>query len=631
MKIQCWPALALLPATIALAQNATAPATSQAAQYTMSVTSQLVVVDVTVTDKHGKPLHGLKAGDFVLNENGQPQQVRSFEEHTGLSDQDAAKVPAQPKLPPGDFTNFVATPPNGALDIILIDRLNTSVSDQVFLLRQLKEYAKHAPPDARIAVFGLTDHLILLKGFTQDPAAFAKAVEFASDPKASHLRDDGLGHGGSEALDANDDFLSSQGGFSGVIAALQSFEEQYQSYTSQISAKMTLDALNTLGRAMIAIPGRKNLIWFSGNFPEQFFPGTGDPLAQLSGNGDFTFPYATLDAEYRETINLLSRSRIAVYPVDAQGLRTSQVNNASQHGFGTVKDQQTRGGLAGNVAEQKEFSSDAGEHLAMERIAFDSGGQAFFNDNDLVKAAHDAVGSGSDFYTLAYAPSDNNPKHLYRNIAVKGGDGDVRLGYRRGYYYSNVPDAKAAVTTDAPAGATPPPPSAMRQAMNLGGPQPTEILLRIHAAPVSGEPEAKVVNGNSPNPDAKKVTGPYRKYQVNFAASARNVAFRHGADQIYHADVDFLTCVYDARGVLINSQSDTMHTAYDVQKLAAVLRGGLLFDQRISVPARGLYFLRVIVHDNTSGRVGAIELPVPSVSGLPPLPSDAVPAAGGGR
>jgi len=74
-----------------------------------------------------------------------------------------------------------------------------------------------------------------------------------------------------------------------------------------------------------------------------------------------------------------------------------------------------------------------------------------------------------------------------------------------------------------------------------------------------------------------------------------------------------------------------MHTAYDVQKLAAVLRGGLLFDQRISVPARGLYFLRVIVHDNTSGRVGAIELPVPSVSGLPPLPSDAVPAAGGGR
>ena len=125
MKIQCWPALALLPATIALAQNATAPATSQAAQYTMSVTSQLVVVDVTVTDKHGKPLHGLKAGDFVLNENGQPQQVRSFEEHTGLSDQDAAKVPAQPKLPPGDFTNFVATPPNGALDIILIDRLNT--------------------------------------------------------------------------------------------------------------------------------------------------------------------------------------------------------------------------------------------------------------------------------------------------------------------------------------------------------------------------------------------------------------------------------------------------------------------------------------------------------------------------
>ena len=624
-------ALAMLPATVALAQAAAAPPASQPAPYTLSVTSQLVVVDVTVTDKHGKPVHGLKAGDFVLDENAQPQQVRSFEEHTGLSAEEAARVPAMPKLPPGDFTNFVSTPPNAALDIILIDRLNTSISDQVYLLQNLKKYASQAPPDARIAVFGLTDHLILLKGFTQDPAVFAKAVEFASDPKASHLRDDGLGHGGSEALDANDDFLTEQGGgFAQVAAALTSFEQQYQSYAGQISAKITLDALNTLGRAMVSVPGRKNLIWFSGNFPEQFFPGDSDPLNSLNGANNYQFPFAGLEVEYRETINLLSRSRIAVYPVDAQGLRTSQVNSASQQGFGTVKQQEGRNGLSSNVAEQKEFSADAGEHLAMERIAFDSGGHAFYNNNDLVKATHNAVASGSDFYTLAYAPSDNNPKHLYRNISVKTGDGSDKLGYRRGYYYAGAPDAKQTVAST-PAGATPAPPSSMRQAMNLGAPQPTEILLRIHAAPVSGEPEPTVVNGNSPNPDAKKVTGPYRKYQVNFAASARSVAFTHGADNIYHADVDFVTCVYDTRGVLINSQSNTMRTQYDAAKLQAVLRGGMLFDQRISVPEKGFYFLRVIVHDNTNGRVGAIELPVSSVAGLPTLPAEGVPAAGGGR
>jgi hypothetical protein len=109
------------------------------------------------------------------------------------------------------------------------------------------------------------------------------------------------------------------------------------------------------------------------------------------------------------------------------------------------------------------------------------------------------------------------------------------------------------------------------------------------------------------------------------------VAFTHGADNIYPADVDFVTCVYDTRGVLINSQSNTMRTQYDAAKLQAVLRGGMLFDQRISVPEKGFYFLRVIVHDNTNGRVGAIELPVSSVAGLPPLPAEGVPAAGGGR
>src|SRR5262249_9144889 len=42
-------------------------------------TTQLVVVNVSAKDKSGKLLDGLKASDFVITEDGKPQQIKVFE------------------------------------------------------------------------------------------------------------------------------------------------------------------------------------------------------------------------------------------------------------------------------------------------------------------------------------------------------------------------------------------------------------------------------------------------------------------------------------------------------------------------------------------------------------------------
>ena len=41
----------------------------------MRITSNLVVVPVSVTDSAGKPMLGLSAADFNLQEQGRPQEI----------------------------------------------------------------------------------------------------------------------------------------------------------------------------------------------------------------------------------------------------------------------------------------------------------------------------------------------------------------------------------------------------------------------------------------------------------------------------------------------------------------------------------------------------------------------------
>ena len=43
--------------------------------------SRLVVLDVVVTGKDGRPIVGLKKDSFTVTENGVPQKLSSFEEH----------------------------------------------------------------------------------------------------------------------------------------------------------------------------------------------------------------------------------------------------------------------------------------------------------------------------------------------------------------------------------------------------------------------------------------------------------------------------------------------------------------------------------------------------------------------
>src|SRR5580692_13069292 len=58
-------------------QQSPQPAADSGAKF--ETTAQLVVEDVSVTDKNGKPVEGLTAKDFTITEDGVPQTIKFCE------------------------------------------------------------------------------------------------------------------------------------------------------------------------------------------------------------------------------------------------------------------------------------------------------------------------------------------------------------------------------------------------------------------------------------------------------------------------------------------------------------------------------------------------------------------------
>ena len=138
-------------------------------------TARQVLVDVVVDKKNGDPVPGLPKSDFSIKENGKPQTIDFFEEHSAGASAPVAQ-PAMPPLPPGAVTNVPTAPPSAALYVLLLDSLNTEPQDQVYVRQQVLSYLHKMDPGTQVAVFSLGSSLRLLQGFTSDPAALVAAV-----------------------------------------------------------------------------------------------------------------------------------------------------------------------------------------------------------------------------------------------------------------------------------------------------------------------------------------------------------------------------------------------------------------------------------------------------------------------
>src|SRR5262249_54435742 len=129
----------------------------------------------------------LEASDFTVREDGVEQKITafSFQRPDQAEAATAAPLPAV-VLPPNVFRNVPHFRPNRALNVILLDGLNTTLLNQAYVRWAMIRFLDKLPQGQPVAIYALGRKLRLLQDFTTDLSELKKVVQ-TYEAKPSHV------------------------------------------------------------------------------------------------------------------------------------------------------------------------------------------------------------------------------------------------------------------------------------------------------------------------------------------------------------------------------------------------------------------------------------------------------------
>ncbi len=391
--------LLLLALPAAAQQIGTNAVPGKDSTYTLNVQSQLVTETVVVKDKQGKFIPGLKADDFTVTEDGAPQKIRVFE-HESLP------VDAQP-LPPSSrddeqikiyrrlaSTSFAAEGDkhqykNRRLLAFYFDMTTMRPDDQLRALSAAEKFVRTQMTESDMVSIlryggGAVDVLL---DFTADRNRMLSILETMVV---------GEGQGSAEGVD------DSSSADTGAAFGQDSGEFNIFNTDRQLSALQT--AAHMLGQ----MNEKKVLLYFASGL-------------RLNGNDN--------QAQLRATVDAAVRSGVSFWPVDARGLvAQAPLGDATQGSPGGQSMYNGTAAQAGNDRFQQ--SQDT-----LYALAADTGGKAFFDNNDLAQGIVRAQKAVSDYYLIGYYTTNTAQNGHFRkvNIALSAPQ-NASLDYRQGYF-----------------------------------------------------------------------------------------------------------------------------------------------------------------------------------------------------
>lgn len=518
--------------------------------------TNLVLVPVEVRN-HNQHVDGLDKDKFTLLQDGKPQKIAVFEE-VRTTTQRLARVAVGPQ----EFSNqYLGSPATARYTIIAIDRINTTTVDmqrlRLGLTKFLTQVAETGEPIRLIAIN--LSSIEVLQDFTTDPKVLAMALARNKTPAGKPTENSAqLTESVAEIENILLNIPPEQWQARHVaerLDALDAVKDQEQNnvaFQQRNTRVNSLEALQMVAQSLAGLPGRKSLVWASTGYPFAISVREGMHKTRL----DFSQvnEAGNLD-EY--TMHLLNAANIAVYPVDARGT----VNTAFQ-----LIDPSRLYGAPTN-AQTEAARSNAQEALTtFANLASATGGNACTERADLSGCFKDAIDDSRDYYMVGFY-ADSSLKPGWHKLQVKvAANASVRS--RTGFIYSKLEPEQLRATD-------------MRLQLSSRLTDPD--------IPFRGEWTIKEPKGD------KKTVG----FEMHILPEARLVSA-----QDPHLNVEIVAVARGKDGTVAGQFMQKIDRQLPAQAISTIESAGIDYKNVISLPP-GDYLVRLVVRDNSSGRMGS--------------------------
>ena len=529
----------------------------------VKITTTLIQVDVTVTDKKGKIVTDLKPEEIQIFENGKKQEITNFSFISNIREKEENPAP-----PSGDIA-APAPPATVKPDQVrrtlafVVDDLTLSWESTNLVRHTLKKFVdEQMQPGDLVAIIRTAGGLGALQQFTTDKRLLYAAIE--------KVKWYPIGNGGISA------FAPIGADPIGNVAGLsEENKEEYEEFLRKsnedreaIFSVGSLGAISYVVRGMSELPGRKSIVLLSDGF--RLFEK--DRFGMRSSG-------RVLDA-VKQLIDDANRSAVVIYTIDARGLQYTGLTAADNTAFMSQAD------IARQVQARDDQLFETQEVLQV--LARDTGGTSIINNNNLSLGIRKILDDQS-YYLIGYQPDDETfdlRTRRFNKLEVRVTRPGVNVRYRSGFF--GIPKKE--------------------EPLPMAGKTAKEQVLYAITSPFGVTGINLRLNALFVSDSAKKL---YIKSFVFIEAG--DLKFSEPVDGKRTVAFDILAIGFGDNGTVADQIGQTFEVKVGERAYAEIVKGGLVYDFVFPIKKPGAYQLRIALRDHASEKLGAasqfIEVP----------------------
>src|SRR5262245_19243279 len=519
---------------------------------TVRISTQLVQIDATVTDKKGEHVEDLTENDFELTVDGKKQNITYFRlvklPEPKSPEPVAAGAPKPAAPPPAAPVKTIAPEQVARTIAFVVDDLGLSFESTYYARRAIKKFIDEQMQEGDLVGIIRTGRgLGALQQFTSDKRLLYAAVEKLTWNPNSRDMIPRFG-----AVDNND--MRSQ-------EAIDA-ETRFEDFRETVFSVGTLGALNFVIRGLRELPGRKSAILISDGF--RLFGRDRDNTQVLD--------------QVRRLTDLANRSSVVIYSLDAKGLQALFPTAADNVGNPTGPQ------FAERLSRMSQDNFDSQEGLTY--VARETGGFAVLNNNDVNLGIRRALKDQQSYYLLGFDPDDEKFDRKYHTIKLKVNRPGLQSRTRAGFIgFSDRPREAAPETRSG------------------------QILSALFSPFGARDVPVQMTSFffNSRNPERKQKNDPESLSFVRsfFHFDASNLTFKDAVNGEKVVKMDIATFTFNENGVVVEQHGRAFELQLDEARYRLAMKKGFNYTDDFVIKKPGAYQFRAVIRDSETGRMGS--------------------------